>query len=428
MLKRLATSLLFCTVALLVLIILAQRPQVNAATTTSTATPTQSATLSCEDIVTHALLVLQNTCDKLDRNSACYGNNTIVSDLADTAQSFQQPGDKVPLKIVRRLATSPLDTTSGTWGLSLIKAQANLPDTLPGQNITFLIYGDTRLQNPDGKMQAFYFSTGLGASTCAAAPKEALLIRSPDHTKVTFTANGVIVSIASTVMLQAIPNQQMSVHLIEGHATVSTAKGSQTLLPGQAVTIALGGTNGLVPQSAPSKPVQVGMDTASLSMLASLNSVTGTQPILPIQGCVTAVGDHSLTIGGYSIKVDGSNTALSQLKVGDCVTLNGTVQTEGGVPVIVTDGTVTPATATSTPTSTPLGITQLPNATTVKANSAGSTATDSSFVATAVPPVSAAPTKASNPGNGNSQGNNPPGNNQGGNGKGKGKSISQNDN
>jgi hypothetical protein len=34
-----------------------------------------------------------------------------------------------------------------TWGVSLMRLQANLPDSLPGQNATFLLFGDVQIEN-----------------------------------------------------------------------------------------------------------------------------------------------------------------------------------------------------------------------------------------------------------------------------------------
>src|SRR5205823_6231693 len=144
------------------------------------------------------------------------------------------------------------DVQAGTWGLSLLKLQANLPDSLPGQNITFLVYGDTSIENTSGNMRAFYFTTGLSNLNCKEAPPDGILVRSPQHTEVTFTANGVDITIASTILLTAERNKAMSVSLIEGRARISTSTGVQTLSPGETTTIPLGGANGLTPVGAPS--------------------------------------------------------------------------------------------------------------------------------------------------------------------------------
>jgi hypothetical protein len=48
---------------------------------------------------------------------------------------------------VQTLTLSPLDQKQDTWGVAMLKLQANLPDTLPGQNVTFLLVGDVEIQN-----------------------------------------------------------------------------------------------------------------------------------------------------------------------------------------------------------------------------------------------------------------------------------------
>src|SRR5215510_1544993 len=169
------------------------------------ATPrTQQA--ECQTIVTHALDVLQDACSVLDRNKACYGNNKITTVFNnDAVLKFQTPGDQVPIKAIKTLVTQKLDVSTGTWGLSLLKLQADLPDTMPGQNVTFLVYGDTSIDNASGDMQVFYFSSGLGQPTCTQLKADGILVQSPNHTQVSFTANGVTVTIASTIFMRATP-------------------------------------------------------------------------------------------------------------------------------------------------------------------------------------------------------------------------------
>lgn len=50
-------------------------------------------------------------------------------------------------------------------------------------------------------MQAFYFSTGLGAPTCQDAP-DALVVQGPENVKVNLTVNGADIEIGSTVVLK----------------------------------------------------------------------------------------------------------------------------------------------------------------------------------------------------------------------------------
>src|SRR5215467_11613782 len=188
----------------------------------------------CQAIVTHALDVLQDKCSDVNRNRACYGNSLISTEFSgDASLKFQDPGDVVPIKVIKSMVTHPLDVEAGTWGLSLMKLQANLPDTMPGQNVTFLVYGDTSIENTSGDMQVFYFSSGLGQPTCTQIPADGILVQSPNHTQVSFTANGVTVTIASTIFMRASRNGSMEVELFEGRATVATPNGLTLLKPGQ---------------------------------------------------------------------------------------------------------------------------------------------------------------------------------------------------
>jgi hypothetical protein len=104
---------------------------------------------SCPDIVGAALDATSEQCSTTARNQACYGN----IDLAATPQSgvadfhFNAPGDRVAVGDVANLSLSSRVEQDGTWGIALIQLQANLPDTLPGQNVTFLLFGDVEIEN-----------------------------------------------------------------------------------------------------------------------------------------------------------------------------------------------------------------------------------------------------------------------------------------
>lgn len=103
----------------------------------------------CPAIVETALAELDSTCQGVNRNQACYGHINIEAlaqaDISDF--NFSQVGDVVDLNKLHSLRLSPLDTTAGVWGVALMRVQANLPDTLPGQNVTMLIFGDTEVIN-----------------------------------------------------------------------------------------------------------------------------------------------------------------------------------------------------------------------------------------------------------------------------------------
>ncbi len=127
--------------------------------------------VTCEELVTLAETSVGLVCDSLGRNQACYGNRLVSVDFRPGSNLvFQQSGDTVNLLDVQRLQTSPLDFQSHDWGIAVLKAQANLPDSLPGENVTFLLFGDTTVDDPSPDMRAVTVSTRIGSIDCADAP------------------------------------------------------------------------------------------------------------------------------------------------------------------------------------------------------------------------------------------------------------------
>ncbi len=104
---------------------------------------------SCPVYVTAALQSAQTACESLGRNQACYGNNAVIAEFWQDRDDlvFSAPNDRVALVDLRRVSTAPLDLDKRLWGVVVLKAQANLPMTLPGQSVTFLLMGDATLEN-----------------------------------------------------------------------------------------------------------------------------------------------------------------------------------------------------------------------------------------------------------------------------------------
>lgn len=113
----------------------------------------------CPAIVQAALTATDQVCSVTGRNQACYGNiNLEVVPQEGATLNFSKPGDLVDVSSVQSFALSPLDLAGKAWGLALMKLQANLPDTLPGQNVTFLLFGNVEIENATPEV-----STGTSA-------------------------------------------------------------------------------------------------------------------------------------------------------------------------------------------------------------------------------------------------------------------------
>lgn len=106
----------------------------------------------CPSVIDEAVKVIGDVCAAARRNEACYGNvEVIVQPQPDApALQFEKPGDIINLADIDSLALSSLDPEAPSWGVALMKLQANLPDTLPGQNVTILLFGDVEIRSAVG--------------------------------------------------------------------------------------------------------------------------------------------------------------------------------------------------------------------------------------------------------------------------------------
>jgi hypothetical protein len=315
-----------------------------------------AAQADCPTIVQTALDATDAACEGTGRNQACYGN----IDLSAVPQAgipqfdFDAPGDIIDVAGVRTLELEPLDETSDIWGIALMQLQANLPETLPGQNVTFLLFGDVeirnavegniepvtfnitatgninvrsgpssndepisqladgetvvadgrnpdntwlRIQQPEGNpgwvsadlvtldgdlsllnvvdplalpppsltpMQSFYFQSGIGDAPCAEAPDSGILIQTPEGVgQISFTVNDVNIQLGSTAYLQAQPNAEMTVNVVENQATITAQGVTQSVPAGSRVRVPLDAN--LTADGPPSEPEPY--DNADLAAL-----------------------------------------------------------------------------------------------------------------------------------------------------------------
>ncbi|PJF22677.1 MAG: hypothetical protein CUN56_04820 [Phototrophicales bacterium] len=191
---------------------------------------------SCPEVVQTALQAADALCEATGRNQVCYGNIQLeaVPQTDVTDFQFSQIGDIEDVTDLASLRLSPMDTTTGEWGVALMRLQANLPDTLPGQNVTFILFGDVELTNAVTQddilsgnyspMQAFYLRTGIGDAQCEEAPQSGMLVQTPEGVgQISFVINEIEVQLGSTAFFQAGTLDSLQVATLEGAATLKVA-------------------------------------------------------------------------------------------------------------------------------------------------------------------------------------------------------------
>ncbi|MEQ8676137.1 MAG: SH3 domain-containing protein [Aggregatilineales bacterium] len=109
----------------------------------------QNDTDTCPTIVEQVLETVDEACTTLGRNQICYGNNLIdARNFQDVPIStFASVGDTTDVLEIASLVTAPFDLSDETWGIAMMALQANLPDTIPGQNVIFVVFGDAEISN-----------------------------------------------------------------------------------------------------------------------------------------------------------------------------------------------------------------------------------------------------------------------------------------
>lgn len=223
-----------------------------------TALVAQAAQIECAAIVAQAMSLIDANCAATGRNQACHGYLRVEASPRPTISDFSfELGQIANVEDISSLRTTAFDQSSGEWGVAFLRLQANLPNELPGANVTLLLMGDARLDDASEEgqapMQAFQLRSGLSGATCSDAPADGLLIQTPHGAgRVNLTVNGADVSLGSTVFFEARPGETMTVSTLEGSAVVTAKDESQTALPGQQVSVPM--SLSMRPAGAPSAP------------------------------------------------------------------------------------------------------------------------------------------------------------------------------
>jgi hypothetical protein len=252
---------------------------------TSLATPDANAgARTCPLIVAEALAQVEQTCSGISRDQVCYGNVRLdVTPRAGVTDfNFSQAGDVVGVADIASLRLSSMDIGQDVWGIALMRVRATVPDTLPGQGVTMLLFGDVEIRQGDqtnyGSMGAFYFRSGFNDRACAEAPDSGILVQTPAGVgTISLLVNEVQVDVGSTLYMQAQPGAELSINTLQGIATATAFGVTQVIPAGSEVRIPLD-ANGVA--SGPPTPAQP-YDMAKLISLPLNVGLPDTVTIVP---------------------------------------------------------------------------------------------------------------------------------------------------
>lgn len=106
---------------------------------------------ACNVLVQQALEAVDRNCVGLDgvMNSACYGYDTVSATFTEEVEEtfFSAPSDLSEIILLEEVQTTEFDPENDQWGVAVMKLQANLPNTLPGQAVWFILLGDVKAEN-----------------------------------------------------------------------------------------------------------------------------------------------------------------------------------------------------------------------------------------------------------------------------------------
>ncbi len=197
----------------------------------------------CPALVTQAYESVKNACTNTGRNQSCYGNFRLTAAAREGANlTFEKVGDIADVATIQSLQLSPMNTAESYWGVVLMKLQANVPDSLPGQNVEVLLFGDVEITSAvdasdtsAAPMHAFYFKSGFRDRPCAEAPDSGLVVQGPKGLTVQLTINGVDIAMNSTLFLQTTTTDgqnRLKVNVAEGSARLTSGGVSQIVPAG----------------------------------------------------------------------------------------------------------------------------------------------------------------------------------------------------
>jgi hypothetical protein len=126
---------------------------------------------NCPNLIEEALQAVDESCANTGRNEACYAYDQVEASFLSTVADdfFTQPADIAEIAEIKTIRTVPLNAETGVWGVAIINMQANLPNTLPGQVVTFVLLGDVEIENAVAPEDAFVPGEGIEVEIATSA-------------------------------------------------------------------------------------------------------------------------------------------------------------------------------------------------------------------------------------------------------------------
>jgi uncharacterized protein YraI len=159
---------------------------------TSFMTLAQDEDTTCPTIVQEAVAYVADLCTDTGRNQACYGNLTLIAEAQPDIDDleFDSPGDIEDVVKIQSLALNGMDEDIPEWGVAMMRLQANLPDTLPGQNVTILLFGDVDIRADPLLLEMQVTVSAGNTINVRGGPSTGYAVVGQIQSESTITANG----------------------------------------------------------------------------------------------------------------------------------------------------------------------------------------------------------------------------------------------
>jgi hypothetical protein len=174
-----------------------------------------------------------------------------------------------------------------------------------------------------GPMQAFYFQSGKDDSPCAEAPNSGLLIQTPEgEASVSLWIDEVVIELNATAFVQAQPNGDITVNVLDGLAQVTSNGETRTAVAGTQISVPIDAE--LAASDVPDDPVPFDAnDVQSLPIQLLPNQVEIPAPLnlgagVPLEGNWRfSWGVNSLTCPDGTVVPFESVGGLSAISIED---------------------------------------------------------------------------------------------------------------